>query len=139
MEAFNSVNVESKGYERPVDRPAAWSAAKSAVNAVLDLKHLRTYTIGEAAFEREILGLYSAELPKYLAALDAANTAKEWHMAAHTIKGASLAVGANRLAQAARSAELLMAPGHPGPSAAIDTVKVAMAEVEAEIARLLKV
>lgn len=74
---------------------------------VFNLAHLRTYTLGNAEFEHEILNLFLEQLPVTLAALEAAQSAKDWHMAAHTLKGSALAVGASQLAAASGAAEQL--------------------------------
>lgn len=85
--------------------------------AVLDLKHLRRFTLGQPAFEREILGLFSATLTQTLAALQSAESAAQWHMAAHTLKGSALGIGAGQLAALGREAEQMAfpAPADRGP------------------------
>lgn len=71
----------------------------------IDLVHLRRYTLGDLQLERDVLDLFAGELPKTLAALETANTEKEWKMASHTLKGSARAVGAWRVARAATAAE----------------------------------
>lgn len=73
----------------------------------IDLVHLRRYTLGDAALEREILGLFVDQAPLTLADLDGATTAKAWSMAAHTLKGSSRSVGAVELGRLATSAEVV--------------------------------
>jgi HPt (histidine-containing phosphotransfer) domain-containing protein len=105
--------------------------ATSAAAAVFDLTHLRRYTAGCADIEREIIGLFAAELPGRLLDLVNAKTPKDWHMAAHTLKGSALAVGANRLAQLCAAAE----KAHPheraatcaGLASSIDALKAELA------------
>lgn len=99
---------------------------------LLDLAHLRRYTGGCEDLEREIIGLFCAAVPGYVAALEQAKTPKDWHMAAHTLKGSALAVGANRLALAAAAAE--KAP--LAERAAIAAVTTAVCDVIAELVRL---
>ena len=130
MESAYSVNGEA------CDGPFTRRPPRTGPMPILDVVHLRTYTAGDRAFEREILGLFTTELAKTMDALGKASTPREWHMAAHTLKGSSLSVGANRLAQAARAAEHLGAPGHGGCAAAIAAIEREIAEVHAEIARL---
>ena len=103
---------------------------------VLDLAHLRTYTLGMADLEREILGLFLEQLPKSQAALDQAMTAKDWHMAAHTLKGSALAVGAKRLAEIGAKAEATDCNEAAARAYILAQVAEATAEVEAEISRL---
>jgi HPt (histidine-containing phosphotransfer) domain-containing protein len=75
--------------------------------APVDLGHLRRYTMGDHALEVEILGLFSEQLPITIGALKNAPSAKEWGIAAHTLKGSARAVGAWSLATIAESAEKL--------------------------------
>lgn len=73
--------------------------------APVDLKHLRRYTMGDYALEKEILGLFLGQLPQTIKALSEAVTDKDWRMAAHTLKGSGRAVGAWRVARLAELAE----------------------------------
>lgn len=71
----------------------------------VDLKHLRRYTLGDRALEHEVLELFLAQLPATIASLGAARSDRDWHMAAHTLKGSGRAVGAWRIARLAEQAE----------------------------------
>jgi HPt (histidine-containing phosphotransfer) domain-containing protein len=73
--------------------------------AAIDHVHLRRYTMGDLQLEREVLDLFASELPRTLASLQTATTAKDWKMAAHTLKGSARTVGAWRVAAAAVDAE----------------------------------
>ena len=77
----------------------------SAANDAIDRAYLARFTLGNADLEREVLGLFVAQLPLYLEQLRSAHDAKSWRQAAHTIKGSAAAVGARRLANVARLAE----------------------------------
>lgn len=77
----------------------------------IDLAHLRRYTFGDRALEKEVLHLFVTQLPETLAALRAAASEREWRMAAHTLKGSSRAVGAWRIASLAQDAESLSCGG----------------------------
>jgi len=103
---------------------------------VLDLAHLRRFTLGSVAFEREIMGLFAAGLNHTIAALDAAECAAQWHMAAHTLKGSAMGVGASRLAAVARDAEQMkyLSPAERG--AVMSRIRAAIQEVLKETARL---
>lgn len=98
----------------------------------VDLKHLRRYTLGDAGLEREILGLFFAQLPNTIAALSGASTQKEWKVAAHTLKGSGRAVGAWRIARIAEQAE--NSQGIADAAHVANTV--ALLEAAAEEARL---
>lgn len=71
----------------------------------VDLEHLRRFTCGDAALEREILSLFVGHGPQCLAALDAATSPQTWIAAAHSLKGSARAVGATHVANLAAAAE----------------------------------
>ena len=121
--------ASSAAFEMPGHEPRP----QRTMRLILDLDHLRCFTAGCVEFEREIIGLFAGELPKTLAALEKAETPREWHMAAHTIKGSALGVGACRLAEVARETERADVADR---ALAIMRVKAAIAEVLAEAARL---
>lgn len=73
----------------------------------IDRKHLARYTLGNAALEEEILGLFLEQLPRTIASLRTAATDRDWVMAAHTLKGSGRCVGAWRLARTGEQAERL--------------------------------
>lgn len=115
--------------------PAA--AANSANHSVvLDLKHLRTYTLGDPQLEREILHLYFGEIPRLRNALTQASSQKDWHMAAHTLKGSSLSVGAWEVAQAASALERLTISDGAGRTAGLGHLDAALAALTLELERL---
>jgi HPt (histidine-containing phosphotransfer) domain-containing protein len=73
----------------------------------IDRNYLARFTLGNATLERQILELFAAQLVAYVEQLRAAATEKEWKLAAPTIKGSAAAVGAQRLAALAQTAECL--------------------------------
>lgn len=73
----------------------------------VDLAHLRRYTLGQAALEREVLGLFVQQLAHTIASMRMARTATDWRFASHALKGSGRAVGAWPLAQLAEQAEKL--------------------------------
>jgi Hpt domain len=73
----------------------------------IDFTYLRRFTLGNKDLEREVLYLFAESAPGYLKALENACTPKEWHDAAHTLKGSARAVGAWRVARTAEVAEKL--------------------------------
>jgi len=74
---------------------------------VLDLDHLRTYTMDDAGLERELLGIFQLQMYEHLSGLRQAKGAADWKFAAHTLKGAARALGAGRVADAADGLEQL--------------------------------
>lgn len=73
----------------------------------IDLAHLRRYTLGDVAIEREILDLFFAQMPETIAALRTAQTCRDARRAAHTLKGSARAIGAWAIAKLAEDAEAL--------------------------------
>jgi HPt (histidine-containing phosphotransfer) domain-containing protein len=71
----------------------------------VDHAHLSRYTLGDARLEREILGLFLAQLPLTIESLRFAATDRDWQIAAHTLKGSCRAVGAWQIATLAQEAE----------------------------------
>ena len=55
--------------------------------------------------EKEIIGLFLAQLPATMAMLRSAESAEAWKLATHTIKGSAAAVGARRINQLASQLE----------------------------------
>jgi HPt (histidine-containing phosphotransfer) domain-containing protein len=102
---------------------------------VVDLTHLRRYTLGDHKLEREVLDLFLAQLPATISALRAAASDQDWKMAAHSLKGSGRAVGAWSLANVAEQAERL--PGVADLQRCgeqIDLIEQAAADVRAFIA-----
>ncbi len=103
---------------------------QGAAPAPVDLAHLRRYTLGDAVFEREVLGIFLAQLPTMIASLREAGSDRDWKMAAHALKGSGRAVGAWPLARAAEQAEqLLGASGGPDCEEQVGRIERAAADV----------
>lgn len=73
--------------------------------APIDHAHLGRYTMGNRALEVEVLQLFAGQAPETLAMLAGATTDRDWHVAAHTLKGSARAVGAWEIATLAETAE----------------------------------
>ena len=67
--------------------------------------------MGDTALEAEILGLFARQSRLYFGQLEKAATAKEWHAAAHTLKGCARSVGAFHIADLAAEAEKIAEAG----------------------------
>ena len=95
--------------------PVANDAARElGTSAPVNRTYLARFTLGNEALEREVLELFAAQMPLYVEQLRAAAGNKEWKLAAHTIKGSAMAVGAQRLASLATFAEALLADHDTG-------------------------
>lgn len=94
----------------------AGGGAKAAPDPVLDLRHLRRFTLGDASLEQEILRLFAESTPLIISQLRNAGSEKAWRDAVHTLKGTAGAVGARRLASVAAEAERGLCESSEWPS-----------------------
>lgn len=101
----------------PGDKPISEKSSISAL-APVDIEHLRRYTFGDQALEKEILSLFLGQLPETIAALRKAASPRDWKVAAHTLKGSCRAVGAFQLGDIAQDVEQLVYGSDPGACAA---------------------
>lgn len=95
-----TIESETRSSRRPAD---------SGTTPPVDLAHLRRYTLGDIALEKEVLQLFLHQLPQTIRALSDAVSDRDWMIAAHTLKGSCRAVGAWRIAHLAEQAEREMA------------------------------
>ena len=86
---------------------SAGKPAREPCSKPVDLVHLARFTLGDRELEREVLELFTAQVSDYMGWLRDACGTKDWHEAAHTIKGSAGAVGAWRVAKMAQVAETL--------------------------------
>jgi len=75
----------------------------------IDFAHLRRMTLGDAALEREVLGMFSAQAQRLAKAL--AGSPADAPALAHTLKGSARAVGAFAVGDAAAHLETLIRSG----------------------------
>jgi HPt (histidine-containing phosphotransfer) domain-containing protein len=97
----------------------------------VDLQHLRRYTLGDAALEKEILDLFVGQAPVSVQQLATAQDAKSWTMAAHSLKGSARSVGAMEVADLAAAAEGLGYADAAGRDRAVADLRAAVAAVDA--------
>ena len=83
---------------------AVTKKARTAV-PVFDREHLARYTLDSPDLEREIVGLFVAQLPSILDHLFAAKSCEEWRFATHTLKGSAEAIGAVKIGWIAKKLE----------------------------------
>ncbi len=101
----------------------------------LDLAHLARMTLGDAALERQVLGLFASQsvnLIEKLAALPA-----EAGALAHTLKGSARAIGAFRVAECADALEAAIRRGD-NPAKCRVELKTAVADARAAIETMLQ-
>lgn len=75
--------------------------------ALLDRDHLAAMTGGDTSLAAEVIGIFRQQAEIWSRLLDPRADASQWADAAHTLKGASLGIGAVRLAAVCDRAERL--------------------------------
>jgi HPt (histidine-containing phosphotransfer) domain-containing protein len=101
----------------------------------IDLAHLARMTLGDAALERQVLGMFasqSANLIEQFATLPA-----EAGALAHTLQGSARAIGAFRVAECAEALEAAIRQGENCTKCQIE-LKAAVADARAAINALLQ-
>lgn len=106
---------------------------------VMDLDHLSAMTSGDTDLAIEVIGLFQHQAQLWSRLLDPRLERREWSDAAHSLKGASLGIGALKLAAACERAERA-GRGDEAPSPALAAVllgdvKDALGETLEEAAR----
>jgi HPt (histidine-containing phosphotransfer) domain-containing protein len=128
-------SAHHRGAQDPATEPAG-PEGRLASEAI-DRVYLARFTLGNAALEREVLELFAAQAPIYVARLREATSSQGWNEAAHTIKGSASAIGAWRLSRFAEMAERIdLDAGAEGREEAVAAVGTASEEVCRHIERL---
>jgi hypothetical protein len=103
----------------------------SVTLAPIDLPHLKQMTMGDGVLAREVLTLFDRQLSIMMKRMTAADSRAKGEVA-HALKGSARGIGAWRVADAAALAEVA------GDAVTLRDLEDAIAEVRADIARLLK-
>lgn len=77
----------------------------------IDRSHLDQYVFGDRALLDEILTIFIEQASAWIDRMQPALDDEAWHLAAHTLKGASRGVGAWALGDLAEAAEGLVGAG----------------------------
>ena len=89
-----------------VGQVAASKAGRGKTAPVIfDRTHLAQYTMDSPELEREIIGLFMAQLPDILYRLQNADSSADWRIATHTLKGSAFAIGACKIGDLAKKLE----------------------------------
>ncbi len=106
---------------------------------IMDLDHLSAMTGGDTALGIEVIEIFQHQAQLWSRLLDPRLEARDWSDAAHTLKGASLGIGALKLAAACERAEKAgRGEGPPSPAHAavlLGDVKDALGETLEAAAR----
>lgn len=81
--------------------------AEAVDRTVFDREHLRQYTSGDAALERELVGLFLAQFAPARAQLDDTASVEDWKFASHSLKGSARSIGAPQIAALAEELEIV--------------------------------
>lgn len=81
----------------------------------IDRKQLAANTAEDVELALEVLEIFKGQVETWGQMLDASDEPERWADAAHTIKGAALGIGANKLADVCKAAEMA-GRGDPAPS-----------------------
>lgn len=115
------------------------SDTPSAPLAVLDLEHLAAMTGGDDALAIEVIDIFHHQADIWSRLLDPRLDTATWADAAHTLKGASLGIGALKLAAACERAETAgrreTQPSLTAASVLLNDIKDALGEAREATAR----
>ena len=114
--------------------------AAPAPLVLLDLDHLQAMTGGDQALAMEVLEIFKHQAEIWSRLLDPRADASQWADAAHTLKGASLGIGAIRLAAICGRAEGLgradTAPSVTAAAVMLGDVKDALGDTLEAVGKL---
>jgi len=111
--------------------------ARRDLTGAVDFSHLESYAAGDGALIDEVLSMFREQAALWVRLLDPFGPHDGWRDAAHTLKGASLGIGAFRLAEICGSAELA-ADAEPGSKAVqLDRIRDVLDAALSDIAAYL--
>jgi HPt (histidine-containing phosphotransfer) domain-containing protein len=103
---------------------------------VFDADHLRRYTLGDKALEKELLGLFRAQARLQIDLISAAACEADFSASVHALKGAALAMGATDIAETTARLEAVDFEADPtGRQRLVERLRMQVAAAEAAIAR----
>ncbi len=79
--------------------------ARRDITGAVDFAYLETYAAGDQQVVEEVLAMFREQSSLWLRLLDPHGDPASWRDGAHTLKGASMGVGAFQLGQACEAAE----------------------------------
>ena len=130
-----------KAFAAPRKLPeAATGLATADPPPAIDLVHLARQTLGDAALELELLEMFDRQSARLIARLLETDRAEAVTRAnlAHTLRGSALALGANRVAEAAAAFEACCAGGGQSCESLAQKLAEAVFEARAEIGCLAR-
>ena len=122
----------------PDRRPVSIPVRVDRTSRPLDLVHLARQTMGDRALECEVLRMFERQVNLYFERVRATTDAQEMAMGLHTLKGASLGVGAMALAELVRGAGTEFRRDGRVDAETLDDMAMAVAEVSAYILSIVE-
>ena len=101
------VTKAMKADQSTLNSPARECAGRTP--SVLDLAHLRRYTLGDVHLEQELLGLFREQARTQFDLAAATDDAATFKLAIHTLKGTARSIGALEVSNASEALEPLNA------------------------------
>ena len=108
--------------------------ARRDLSGAIDFDYLSGYAGGDLGLVDEVLGLFEHQVEMWLRLLDPDADPGVFRDGAHTLKGASLGIGAHRLGKACSEAEQNAAATAPARAALVDTIRAELDAVLGDIA-----
>jgi len=108
--------------------------ARRDITGAVDFAHLEQYAAYDAALIEEVLALFREQAGMWLKLMDPDAGGEGWRDGAHTLKGASLGVGAFQLAETCSEAEAATGTGYGERKVLFERVRTALDAVLADIA-----
>jgi HPt (histidine-containing phosphotransfer) domain-containing protein len=100
----------------------------------IDMMHLAKQALGDPSLEVEILRTFSERIGRHFSGLESATSVPDLLHHLHTLKAASVGVGAWSLAEHAHIMNEELLSGTPIDPELIEDIRIAVAEVQAFIA-----
>lgn len=120
-----------------VSIPSLESARVDRTNRPIDLVHLARQTMGDQMLEQEVLRMFERQVNVYFERVRATHDHYELELGLHTLRSASVGIGATALADIVRGAERELAEvGRVDPET-LDDMAMAVSEVSAYILNLI--
>lgn len=94
----------------------------------LDLEHLRKFTGGDGALERDILNSFLTTARDFLATMG--DSREAWRLATHSLKGSALGIGAAEIGGLARAAEGIDPADAAARAEAVAELRMALRRLE---------
>ncbi len=108
--------------------------ARRDITGAVDFAHLEGYAAGDQGVVDEVLEIFREQSEIWVRLLDPAGDAEGWRDGAHTLKGASLGVGAFDLAGVCGEAEVASGAGEAERIALLERVRNALNAALGDIA-----